>query len=68
VSKEMGEYSGQGEIKKSFSEKNLKAQIDLTYNMYIYVHMKERQKIILVWYKRDLRVRDHLPLTHALAL
>lgn len=28
--------------------------------------MQEKQKIILVWYKRDLRISDHLPLTQAL--
>ena len=28
--------------------------------------MQEKQKIILVWYKRDLRISDHLPLTEAM--
>ncbi len=30
--------------------------------------MQEKQKIILVWYKRDLRISDHRPLTDALSL
>ena len=30
--------------------------------------MQEKQKIILVWYKRDLRISDHQPLTDALSL
>jgi deoxyribodipyrimidine photo-lyase len=30
--------------------------------------MQEKQKIILVWYKRDLRISDHLPLTEALKI
>jgi deoxyribodipyrimidine photo-lyase len=30
--------------------------------------MDRKPKVILVWYKRDLRVRDHRPLTEALAL
>jgi deoxyribodipyrimidine photo-lyase len=30
--------------------------------------MQEKQKIILVWYKRDLRISDHAPLTEAIRL
>ncbi|MBC7503946.1 deoxyribodipyrimidine photo-lyase, partial [Candidatus Gracilibacteria bacterium] len=30
--------------------------------------MEEKQKIILVWYKRDLRISDHRPLTDAMIL
>lgn len=30
--------------------------------------MQKKQKIILVWYKRDLRVSDHRPLTDAMIL
>ncbi len=30
--------------------------------------MQEKQKIIIVWYKRDLRISDHPPLTDALSL
>ncbi len=29
--------------------------------------MQEKQKIILVWYKRDLRISDHCPLVDAIA-
>ncbi len=29
--------------------------------------MQEKQKIILIWYKRDLRISDHRPLADALA-
>jgi deoxyribodipyrimidine photo-lyase len=30
--------------------------------------MQEKQKVILVWYKRDLRISDHKPLTEAMIL
>ena len=32
------------------------------------MHMPLKPPILLVWYKRDLRVRDHRPLSEALAL
>jgi deoxyribodipyrimidine photo-lyase len=30
--------------------------------------MSEKEKIIIVWYKRDLRISDHAPLTEALRI
>ncbi|MEC8623952.1 MAG: deoxyribodipyrimidine photo-lyase, partial [Bdellovibrionota bacterium] len=30
------------------------------------IHLNEKQKINILWFKRDLRTRDHLPLKRAL--